>query len=94
MFGPPVNRAMRILDRSFFRKKIPLAAARVFDKKAIARCRSDLNSDLLSIDRVTVIRRDPHLNDLKVLLLKPEIRPDSILRPYNHIDILFSLFCF
>ena len=94
MFGPPVNRAMRILDRSFFKKKIPLADARVFDKKAIAKYRSNLNSYLLNIDPgVPIVRQDPYLNDLKILLLKPEIRPDSTFCPYNVVVLLcLSLF--
>ncbi|KAL8826697.1 MAG: hypothetical protein Q9191_003644 [Dirinaria sp. TL-2023a] len=77
MFGPPVNRAMRILDRSFFNKKIPLAAARVLDRKTISKYRSTLGNDLLSIDRVAIVRQDPYQHDLKILLLNPKIKPDD-----------------
>lgn len=81
MFRPPVNRAMRQLDRSFFQKKIPLAAARVLETKFISKCRSDLNNDLLKLERCPVVRSDPEDVGLskgqKALLLRPDIRPDG-----------------
>ena len=88
MFSPPVNRAMRTLDRSFFHKKIPLAAARVLDRKTISKHRSTLNNELLSIDRVAIVRQDPYQHDLRVLLLDPKIKPDSnspLLEPSQEI---------
>ena len=81
MFRPPVNRAMRVLDRSFFQKKIPLAAAYVHDTKQISKCRSDLSKDLLRLERCTVVRSDPEdagsMRGRKALLLRPDIRPDG-----------------
>jgi hypothetical protein len=58
MFRPPVNRAMRVLDRSFFRKTIPLSAATVFDNANIARVRVALakSQDALNVPRLEVIR--------------------------------------
>ncbi|KAL2000402.1 hypothetical protein VTN02DRAFT_3167 [Thermoascus thermophilus] len=58
MFRPPVNRAMRVLDRSFFRKTVPLSAATVFDNKNISRIRAELfkNRDLLAVPRQTPVR--------------------------------------
>ncbi|KAA6409571.1 MAG: tRNA (guanine) methyltransferase Trm5 [Lasallia pustulata] len=79
MFRPPVNRAMRQLDRSFFQKRIPLAAARVLDTKQISNCISDLSEELLYLERCTVVRPGPMDNDLwrgrKALLLRPRIKP-------------------
>ena len=77
LFRPPINRAMRALDRSAFHKKVPLAAARVLDKRNIARFRAELSRDLLKLDRVPVVHDDPLQGGMKALLLKPEINPDS-----------------
>ncbi|MCJ1257457.1 tRNA(m(1)G37)methyltransferase [Lignoscripta atroalba] len=81
MFRPPVDRAMRVLDRSFFRKSVPLAAARVLDNKHISRCRANLGHDLLRLDRMASVRPDPEESDLKKgrksLLLRPDIRPND-----------------
>ena len=76
MFRPPVSRAMRILDRSFFQKKVPLAAARVSQKKQIAKCRTELEHDLLKLERTSVVKDDPSEQGLKALLLRPDIKPD------------------
>ena len=82
MFRPPVNRAMRELDRSFFRRIVPLAAARVYENDQISRCRADLGRDLLQLERVGSVRSDPEdgkerKNARKLLLLKPGIRPQD-----------------
>ena len=81
MFRPPVNRAMRILDRSYFKKDVPLAAARVLDNSQINRLRILLHQDLLQIDRMQNVRPDPEENDVKMgrraLLMRPDIDPRS-----------------
>ncbi|KAH8694140.1 guanine methyltransferase Trm5 [Talaromyces proteolyticus] len=61
MFRPPVNRAMRVLDRSFFHKSIPVSAATVFENKDIMRVRKRLvaSKDLLDLPRYNVCRVDP-----------------------------------
>lgn len=61
IFRPPVNRAMRVLDRSFFRKTIPLSAATVFENSNISRVRSELakSHDLLTLPRLNIIRPAP-----------------------------------
>ena len=59
MFRPPVDRAMRVLDRSFFQKKVSLAAARIFENSQISKCRSELGHDVLRLDRVSVVQPDP-----------------------------------
>lgn len=83
MFLPPVNRAMRVLDRSFFQRTIPTAAARVSNNKDISGCRKTLEriKDMLDKSRLLVVRPDP-LPELaklgrKCLLLRPEVRPDG-----------------
>jgi tRNA (guanine37-N1)-methyltransferase len=79
MFRPPVNRAMRVLDRSFFQKKIPASAARVVDNKTISKCRSDLfrSKDVLRLERYQIVRPDPNEADAKAgkkcILLRPQV---------------------
>lgn len=88
MFRPPINRAMRILDRSFFSKDIPLSAARVPSVQNISRCRSELerSRDLLKLSGVVTVRQDPELLDQgkKCLLLRPEIKHDGRTRRYMY----------
>ncbi|KZF23747.1 hypothetical protein L228DRAFT_238268 [Xylona heveae TC161] len=80
MFRPPINRAMRVLDRPFFRKTVPLSAARVLENRNIAKCRSALEKsrEALQLDRITIIRPDPEpeiaAQGKKCLLLEPEVR--------------------
>lgn len=79
MLRPPINRAMRILDRAFFKKSIPTSAARVFDPKHIKSFRDDLNHEILKLNRkqAVVSVRDSQGADAKALLLKPGIRSDG-----------------
>ena len=82
MFRPPVNHAMRMLDRAFFRKTVPLAAARVLEDAQISRCRMDLGQDILHIDRISCVRSVPDDQSAgqrgrKALLLSPKIRPED-----------------
>ncbi len=83
MFRPPVNRAMRVLDRSFFVKRIPLSAARVFDNKNISKCRTELtkSKDILFLDRFPTVKVDDGEGGdpkRKCVLLKPEIKHDGL----------------
>jgi len=79
MFAPPVNRAMKVLDRSFFQKTIPTSAARIFNPKDISRCRKELTAsrDTLPTNRIDPIRADPDVEKaaqgIKCLLLRPEV---------------------
>ena len=82
MFHPPVNRAMRVLDRSFFQKTVPIAAARVYKNDQISRCRTLLGRDLLQHDRIQSVRPDldgeyDNNSDRKLILLAPEVQPDD-----------------
>ena len=80
MFRPPINRAMSVLDRSFFRKTVPLAAARVLDERQILKSMMDLNRDVLRLDRMTTVKSTlgPQGDKTKVLLLRPEIKSDGM----------------
>ncbi|KAL8785444.1 MAG: hypothetical protein Q9213_003374 [Squamulea squamosa] len=78
MFRPPINRAMRTLDRSFFRKDVNLTAACVMDSKQIATCRKVLHDDIIKLERLPPIRSAPPnisaVKNTKCLLLKPDTR--------------------
>lgn len=78
MFRPPVNRAMRVLDRSFFQKRIPISAARIEASKDISQCRNILQSskDVLSIERYQTVQPDPADNGAsgkRCILLRPQL---------------------
>ncbi|KAF1959112.1 hypothetical protein CC80DRAFT_490088 [Byssothecium circinans] len=83
MFAPPINRAMKVLDRSFFQKTIPTSVARIFSPKDISRCRKDLDKarDTLLRPRIQPVQADPDpertRNGHKCLVLRPEILPDD-----------------
>ncbi|KAL8940954.1 MAG: hypothetical protein Q9216_002523 [Gyalolechia sp. 2 TL-2023] len=81
MFRPPINRAMRTLDRSFFKKELNLASACVPDKKNIASCQKDLSRDILKLERLPSIRPAPSTvnadSGARCLLLRPEVRTDD-----------------
>lgn len=82
MFGPPANRLMKVLDRSFFRKSIPLAAAQVKDIRRIASLLRELQTDVLdtrpyTLHNICLVQPAPKGNGLKALLLKPDIKVDG-----------------
>lgn len=82
MFRPPINRAMRVLDRSFFRKTVPLSAAAVFNNSDIARVRGVLHrsQDALALPRINGIREFREDGDgvvRKCILLREGVRFDG-----------------
>ncbi|KAJ4343230.1 tRNA(m(1)G37)methyltransferase [Didymella glomerata] len=83
MFAPPVNRAMKVLDRSFFQRTVPASAARIFKPQDIARCRKELqlSRDTLPNNRIQPVRPDPDAARAqkggKCLVLKPEVVHDD-----------------
>jgi tRNA (guanine37-N1)-methyltransferase len=88
LFRPPVHRsASAVLDRSLFTRRIPIAAARVTDKKLISKCRQKLekSKDLLRLERLTSVRQDPDstlaAQGGKCLLLKAEVKADGVFVP-------------
>src|SRR2546423_8538148 len=87
MFRPPVNRAMRTLDASFFQKRIPLSAARVSNNRDIAPCRKALekSKEALILERLQNVRPDPEAERAgergrKCILLRPEVKHDGMTR--------------
>lgn len=82
MFRPPVNRAMRVLDRSFFRKTVPLSAATVFKNSEISKTRQELakSNDLLVIPKLNAIREVKESDNLvrKCLLLREDIKHNGV----------------
>ena len=85
MFRPPVNRAMRVLDRSFFQKSVPISAARIRDHKQISKYRAELGHDTLRLDRMQNVRsvRDSDGQETKALLLRPEVKQDGNIRFFS-----------
>ncbi len=81
MFLPPTNRAMRTLDREFFKKEINLASACVLDQKHISACRKNLSKDILKRKWLLPVRPvPPGVNidpSAKCILLKPEVRTNG-----------------
>lgn len=98
MFAPPVNRAMKVLDRSFFQKTVPTSAARIFNAKDISRCRTELEKshDALK-SRISLIRPDPDESRAqkggRCLLLRPEIAPNGMTYPARDTQKVLSLNC-
>lgn len=80
MFRPPVNRAMRVLDRSFFKRTVPVSAATIFKTSDIATVRQALHKkrDLLALPRMATLR-DIKQEEVvrKCLLLREEIKHDG-----------------
>ncbi|KAJ5425722.1 hypothetical protein N7465_000792 [Penicillium sp. CMV-2018d] len=81
MFRPPVNRAMRTLDRSFFRRNVPLSVARVFKTNEISNVRKDLvkSRDILLLPRISPIRevKDQDGKVWKAMLLREDLKVDD-----------------
>lgn len=80
MFRPPVNRAMRALDRTFFNKHAVISAARVLDTKNTARLRSEIfkSKDMLqqrTIQAVQLVSGSD--SNQKCILLRPDIKHDG-----------------
>jgi len=80
MFRPPINRAMRVLDRSFFIRDVPIAAAGVADIKSLSRIRGDLvkSRDILALRQTFPIQPDPGAaGSRRCILLRSEIKHDG-----------------
>ncbi|KAF2225458.1 Met-10+ like-protein-domain-containing protein [Elsinoe ampelina] len=81
MFRPPVNLAMKTLDRAFFSKKIPLSAARILNNSQISNIRAQLDrsKDSLSLSRCQNVRPDPSAEAAgkRCILLRPQINDEG-----------------
>lgn len=98
MLRPPVNRAMRVLDRSAFERKVPIAAARIFSNSHISLCRKELekSKEILHSVRTQLIVPDPDSEFAKLgrkcLLLSQDIKHDgtSSFEPFTLTDADFT----
>lgn len=95
MFRPPVNRAMRTLDRSFFRKTVPLTSARIFQNSEISRVRKELakTKDLLVLPRLSSVQEIPDQDGTvrKALLLRETVKHDGrFVREWSGMDSVTS----
>lgn len=84
MFRPPIARAMRTLDRSFFRSQIELTAARLFDQRDTALCRTELykSRDALRLERYQCVRPDPNDSTRRCIVLRPQ-HDDKTPQPWS-----------
>ena len=75
ILAPPVDRSMHVLDRSFFKKVVPLAAASVFDNRDLARVRDELvkSKDVFAFSPIKPLRPDETIPGRKCMLLRPDI---------------------
>lgn len=82
MFRPPINRTMRVLDRSFFRKTVPLSAATIYKASDIANVRRELmkSKDMLALPRLAAIRevKDAEGEMRRGVLLREGIKVDGM----------------
>ena len=88
MFRPPINRAMKVLDRSFFQKKILLSAAQVLNNQDIASCRRELqrSKDILALERYSSVHPAPSTaanTSRKCILLRPEVDSEQRRLPFS-----------
>lgn len=80
MFRPPVNHCMKVLDRSFFQKRVNISAVKIHDKQQIQQCRKDLGRDILTwnrCQRMIEISENGH-QPARAILMKPEIKAKGI----------------
>jgi tRNA (guanine37-N1)-methyltransferase len=79
---PPVNRAMRTLDRSFFRRVVPMSAARILNNKDIEACRGQLvqSKDALKLKTAATLRPVPGPSSLKCVLLRTNVNREGTVR--------------
>jgi tRNA (guanine37-N1)-methyltransferase len=70
---------MRILDPSFFTTLSSISAARIYASQHISQTRQDLikSGDILTLNRISNVAKDPEKPDLKCILLNPNIKHDD-----------------
>lgn len=86
MLRPPVNRGLKVLDRSLFRTSFPLASATIFDPKNTARIKNELmkSKDIVHEPGVMAVKplqdiRDQELDiKRKCVLLRQGIKHDGM----------------
>ncbi|KAK5316244.1 tRNA(m(1)G37)methyltransferase [Exophiala xenobiotica] len=72
---PPVNRDMKVLDRSFFKRKVDTSALTIFNPKDIQKVKAKVTSsrDLLSATTIKPVIDDETTPGARCILLKPHI---------------------
>ncbi|KAG7665992.1 TRM5 [[Candida] subhashii] len=78
IFAPPINRSMKELDRSFFRKQVPFLAAYFPQPKYLTPFMKSCKSDLLQISHVKHIIP---MDNSKAVLLHPQITSPEDISP-------------
>lgn len=83
MFRPPVNRAMRVLDRSFFRREYPISAAKVYDVKSMSKVQRELvkSREILHIRAIAPVQPVPteaSSDAQKCIILRPELKHNGM----------------
>ncbi|KAG0641338.1 Met-10+ like-protein-domain-containing protein [Tuber brumale] len=75
-FLPPVNRAMRTLDRAFFRKVVPVTAARVLDSALVLTIKEKILKDLIPFERFNQRYDFNSKLDIEtpLLILRPQVK--------------------
>lgn len=81
IFRPPVNRSMRVLDREFFQKTLPITAATVFDDRNLSNVRKKVQhaGNLLGLLSIKPIVPDETVLGRKCLLLRPGIMATGVI---------------
>jgi tRNA (guanine37-N1)-methyltransferase len=94
MFRPPVNRAMKVLDRNFFKVETAISAARVFDIKQLSRIRGAIlkSKDILDVRQLHPIQSVPAALKSEMTTAKDGEQKCILLRPGVVHDGLFVKF--
>jgi len=81
-FLPPVNRAMRTLDRAFFKETVPVTAARVLDldPTLVHTIKEKVLKDLIPFERFNqrYIFNSKLDTETTLLILRPEVKYDGM----------------
>lgn len=86
IFRPPVNRSMRVLDRNFFQKTLPIAAATVLDNRNLSEVRSKIQSagNLLNVFSIKAVVSDETVPGRKCILLQPGILATGLSMAFHY----------
>ncbi|RPA82806.1 hypothetical protein BJ508DRAFT_413968 [Ascobolus immersus RN42] len=78
-FYPPLARGMRVLDRSVFKKSVPMTAAKILDLRMMGEIRKNCKSDWFNPPfQVKLQRMIEDEQGRKSLLLKPDAKKDDL----------------
>lgn len=76
---PPVNRNMKVLDRSFFKQTITTSALTILNPRDIQKVRAKVASsrDLLSATTIKPVLNDETVSGAKCILLRPHVKAED-----------------